>query len=163
MSTFDQPGDQAGDQHDNLDDVDDAADIVPRPRPGYRSRTTSWSQTMAAWSPVAAGVLRAGAGVLAYVGSLLTLPLHHATPFLIGVSLVMLVGGCTSVLKQSRDDVRLRGFGRTFTIASALVVLVATGIALKLGPGAFAPKLSAPPAPRAPAHSDGTVTFEPAG
>lgn len=163
MSTSDQPGEPRGGHDDDSSDDVDGGDIVPRPRPGYRSRTTSWSQTMAAWSPVAAGVLRAGAGVIAYVASLLTLPLHHATPFLIGVSLVMLVGGCTSVLKQSRDDVRLRGFGRTFTIASAVLVLVATGIALKLGPGAFAPKLSAPPAPRAPAHSDGTVTFEPAG
>jgi hypothetical protein len=161
MSTDTPNTDSNNHDDDRDDDVDVDADIVPRPRPGYRSTTTSWSQTMAAWSPVAAGVLRAGAGVLAYVASLLTLPLHHATPFLIGVSLVMLVGGCTSVLKQSRDDVRLRGFGRTFTIASAVVVLIATGIGVKLGPGAFAPKLSAPPAARAPAHADGTVTFEP--
>jgi hypothetical protein len=162
MSSAEHPHD-ADERADERDDDNDVADIVPRPRPGHRSQQTLWAQTMAAWSPVAAGVLRAGAGVLAYVASLLTLPLHHATPFLIGVSLVMLVGGCTSVLKQSRDDVRLRGFGRTFTIASAVVVLVATGIALKLGPGAFAPKLSAPPAPRAPASSDGTITFQPAG
>ena len=143
----------------NTDDSDpDFDSIVPRPRPGYRTPKASLSSTMAAWSPVAAGVLRAGSGVIAYVASLLTLPLHHATPFLIGVSLVMLVGGCTSVLKQSRDDLRLRGFGRAFTIGSAVVVLVATGIALYLGPGAFAPKLSAEPVPRA---YDGTVGFEP--
>ena len=144
------------DTTDNADRFD--GDIVTRPRPGYRTPKASLSSTMAAWSPVAAGVLRAGSGVIAYIASLLTLPLHHATPFLIGVSLVMLVGGCTSVLKQSRDDLRLRGFGRAFTIVSAVVVLVATGIGVYLGPGAFAPDLKAEPAP---AVYDGTVGFEP--
>ncbi len=156
MSSTDDVG---GDDHR---DDNDADSIVPRPRPGYRTpktRTSTLSATMAAWSPVAAGVLRAGAGVIAYVASLLTLPLHHATPFLIGVSLVMLVGGCTSVLKQSRDDVRLRGFGRGFTLVTAAVILMATGIALYRGPGAFAPSLTGPaPAPR---PYDGTVGFEP--
>ena len=142
------------DQDPDLDDP-----IVPRPRAGYRTPSKpAWSQTVAAWSPIAAGVMRAGLGVIAYIASLLTLPLHHATPFLIGVSLVMLVGGCTSVLKVGRQDPRLGGFARGFTIATALLVLVATGIGMYLGPGAFAPQLSAPPAPKA---DDGTIRFEP--
>ncbi|HEY1100696.1 MAG TPA: hypothetical protein VGF99_17275 [Myxococcota bacterium] len=148
----------APDAHDDDDDV--SAAPVPRPRAGYRTPKPSWSSTMQAWSPIAAGVLRAGSGVIAYVACLLTLPLHHATPFLIGVSLVMLVGGCTSILKYGRDDVRLRGFSRGFTLLSALIVVVASGIAVVKGPGAFAPDLGAV-APPKPAVDDGTIRFEP--
>ena len=135
--------------------------IVPRARAGHRTpKKPAWSTTVAAWAPIAAGVVRAGAGVIAYIASLLTLPLHHATPSLIGVSLVMLVGGCTSVRKSGRQDPRLGGFARGFTIITALFVIVATGIGVYLGPGAFAPDLGAV-APAAATVDDGTIRFEP--
>ena len=50
-----------------------------------RSAQRSLSSTMTMWAPVAAGVIRAAAGVLAFAASLLTLPIHFATPFLSGV------------------------------------------------------------------------------
>jgi hypothetical protein len=102
--------------------------------------------------------LRAITGVVAFVASLLAMPLHFATPFLVGVSLVMVVGGCTATLKVTRDDVLLRGFGRGFTLVVAVVLCGAMGVAAVWGAGAFAPDLRAVPA--APRVDDGAIRFE---
>jgi len=138
-------------------DDDDRGAPVPRPRPGYRTPEPGWSVRMSAWAPVTATMLRAITGVVAFLGTMLAMPVHHATPFLVGVSLVMVVGGCTSTLKVTRDDPRLRGVGRTFTIVVSVVVLVGLAIGAFVGPGAFAPRLEGPPRP---ARDDGTVRFE---
>lgn len=134
---------------------------IPRPRPGYRTPEPAWSLSMSAWAPVVASCLRAITGVIAFVASLLAMPLHFATPFMVGVSLVMTVGGCTATLKVTRDDPRLRGFGRFFTIAVVVVILVALGVAGVMGPGVFAPDIMMEPlAAPAPVVDDGTIRFE---
>jgi uncharacterized membrane protein HdeD (DUF308 family) len=123
------------------------------------SRTTPeplW-RVMQAWSPVAAGVLRATVGIVMFAASLLTLPSTLATPFLTGVSLVMLIGGVASVMRHCRDDERLRAFGRYFPIVVAALAGAAVVATLVAGPGAFAPRLASPP-PRA---DDGTIRFSP--
>lgn len=141
-------------------DDDTSAAPIPRPRPGYRTPEPGWSQQMSVWAPIVAAALRAITGVVAFIASLLAMPLHFATPFLVGVSLVMAVGGCTATLKVTRDDPTLRGFGRGFTLAVAVVLLLSLVVAGVLGAGAFAPDLRAVPAIRAPVD-DGTIRFEP--
>jgi hypothetical protein len=145
------------------DDDDDAPSLspVPRSRPGYRTPEPSWSQQMSVWAPIVAAALRAITGVVAFIASLLAMPLHFATPFLVGVSLVMAVGGCTATLKVTRDDPTLRGFGRGFTLVVAVVLLLSLVVAGVFGAGAFAPDLKAVPGPHAPAVDDGTIRFEP--
>ncbi len=129
-------------------------DVDPLPR----QRTATLSTTMTLWAPVAAGVIRACAGVLAFSASLLTLPVHFATPFLSGVGLLMLVGGCVSVTKSCRDEPRLRRFAVVFPLVCAGLVATTAVVVAVMGPGAFAPRLSgtAPPAVR----DDGAVRFE---
>ena len=122
-------------------------------------RTATLSSTMTLWAPVAAGVIRAAAGVLAFSASLLTLPVHFATPFLSGVGLLMLVGGCVSVIKSCRDEPRLRMFARVFPLVCAALVVVTGGIVAVWGPGVFAPDLRG--SPRIVAPDDGAVRFEP--
>lgn len=111
---------------------------------------------MMQWAPVAAGVVRAVAGVLAFAGALLTLPIHFATPFLSGVGLLMLVGGCVSVIRACKDEPRLRTFSRVFPLVCCGLVVVVIGVVAVYGPGLFAPNLRAEPPPR----DDGTVRFE---
>jgi hypothetical protein len=130
---------------------------VPRPRPGYA--TPSLSTTLTQWAPVAAGVVRAVAGVIAFAAALLTLPIHFATPFLSGVGLLMLVGGCVSVVKACKDEPRLRTFSRVFPLACCAVVVIVVGVVAVYGPGAFAPNLRGEPAPP-PAADDGTIRFQ---
>jgi hypothetical protein len=147
------------------DDDGDTGDIgaapIPRPRPGYRTPEPGWSQQMSVWAPIVAAALRAITGVVAFIASLLAMPLHFATPFLVGVSLVMAVGGCTATLKVTRDDPTLRGFGRGFTLAVAVVLLLSLVVAGVVGAGAFAPDLKAIPSAPAPRDDDGTIRFEP--
>lgn len=136
----------------------DGEDLVPRPRPGYRTPPRqTFASTMSVWSPVVAGMLRGVAGVLAYAASLLAMPVHAATPFLVGVSLVMLVGGCVATLRATREDPRLRQVGRWFCILAVVCILGASAIAVALGPGAFAPDVPRPA--RAPVD-DGAIRFE---
>lgn len=150
--------DGARDDIDNSDDSD-SVDVapVPRPRPGYQTKP-SLSATMARFAPVAAGVIRAVAGVLAFSAALLTLPIHFATPFLSGVGLLMLVGGCLSVVKECRDEPRLRWFSRLFPLACSIIVVVVGVIVAIYGAGVFAPDLRREPPP---ARDDGAIRFEP--
>jgi hypothetical protein len=142
---------------DDEDPFADSGTPVPRPRPGHQTPTLS--ATMARFAPVAAGVIRAVAGVLAFSAALLTLPIHFATPFLSGVGLLMLVGGCLSVVKECRDEPRLRWFSRLFPIACSVIVVVVGVIVAIYGAGVFAPDLRREPPPP-PAH-DGAIRFEP--
>jgi len=148
-------------QHDERDaPVGDGAAPIPRPRPGYQTPEPGWSTKMSEVAPIVAAALRALTGAVAFIASLLAMPLHFATPFLVGVSLVMVVGGCTATLKVTRDEPRLRRIGRVFTIVVASALLVALVIAGVFGAGAFAPDLmTAPPRP-AQAVDDGTIRFE---
>lgn len=125
-----------------------------------RHRPSTLSTTMTLWAPVAAGVIRAAAGVLAFSAALLTLPIHFATPFLSGVGLLMLVGGCVSVIKTCRDEPRLRMFARVFPLVCAGLVGVTSVIVAVWGPGVFAPDLGGTPRPLQ-APDDGAVRFEP--
>jgi hypothetical protein len=134
---------------------DDRADVAPVPRP--RTSAPLW-QVMQAWAPVAAGTLRASAGLVMFAASLLTLPTTMATPFLTGVSLVMLIGGVAATIKACRDDDRLRRFGRIFPIAVAGLAGLAIVVTVIVGPGAWAPRLAAPPQA---AIDDGTIRFQP--
>ncbi len=112
-----------------------------------------------AWAPIAAGVIRAVAGLIAFSAALLTLPTHVATPFLTGVGLMMLVGGCVSILKSCQDEPRLRWFARLFPLGCGLVAAGVVGIVVVYGAGAFAPDITGEPtAPRS--VDDGTVRFQ---
>jgi hypothetical protein len=138
--------------------VDDAADVDDAARPRVRQsrdQKPSWSQTMNAWAPVAAGVLRAGVGLVAFAASLLVLPVHPATPFLTGVGLVMLVGGVFAVMKFCKDEPTLTTFGRGFPLVCVLLVVAVFVVVGVEGVGAFAPDLRAAPAP----PDDGAVRF----
>jgi hypothetical protein len=140
-----------------------ASDDEPRD-PGARRgagapRPLPLSLVLTAWAPVAAGVLRSAAGLIMFAASLLTLPMTMATPFLTGVSLVMLVGGVAATVKACRDDDELRGFGRVFPVVAAGLAGVALVVTLVVGPGAFAPQLRAPPPP--PPVDDGAIRFAP--
>jgi hypothetical protein len=158
------------DDHDGASGVDHVGDRVgehdrqrtgpsgPAPaRAGASSggRPVPFSLVMAAWAPVAAGVLRATAGLVMFAASLLTLPATMATPLLTGVSLVMLVGGVAATVKACRDDDKLRVFGRIFPTLVAVLAGVAVIVAVVAGPGAYAPRLHTSPAVR----DDGTVRF----
>jgi uncharacterized membrane protein HdeD (DUF308 family) len=139
--------------HDSADHDDDAAARTPARAPG---RPMPWSTVMSTWAPVAAGVLRSTLGLVMFAASLLTLPMTTATPFLTGVSLVMLVGGVTATLKACRDDDALRRFGRVFPAVVALLAGVAVVVTVVEGPGAFAPQLQRE---AVPAKNDGAVHF----
>lgn len=147
----------SGADDDRADRWDGDVAPVPRPRPGYQ--TPSLSQTMSRWAPVAAGVIRAVAGVLAFAASLLTLPIHPATPFLTGVGMLMLVGGCVSVLKETKEIPALRTFARVFLLACCAGVVAILVVVFVWGAGLFAPNLG-PPAPSPAARDDGSVRFE---
>lgn len=151
------------DGHDGGHDDGDAGGgaPIPRPRPGYRTPEPRWSQRLSEWSPIMAGMLRTITGVVGFVGSLLFMPTHLATPFLVGVSLLMAVGGCTSTLKTTRDEPRMRQTGRRFVYVTAAVCLAAFVVAGIKGAGAFAPDLSGlAPAKKTPNADDGTIRFE---
>jgi hypothetical protein len=132
-----------------------------RPRPGYHTPEPAWSQRMGEWSPLVAAMLRTTVGLVAFVGVMLAMPVHIATPFLVGMSLLMVVGGANATLNVTRDDLALRKVGRVFTLVTVLIVLVSFGIAAVVGVGAYAPRIefSGPPAP-VDTVDDGTIRFE---
>lgn len=143
------------------DAATDAA--VPRRRPRQsRDEPRPLNLVLAQWAPVAAGVVRAVAGVIAFAAALLTLPIHFATPFLAGVGLLMLVGGCVSVIRACSDEPQLRLFSRVFPLVCCGLVVVVVGVVAVYGAGALAPNMRAPNLRAAPAppRDDGTVRFE---
>ena len=149
MAEPNSPDDGRRDPGDDDDHHDDG------PRPAGRM---PWSMVMGAWAPVAAGVLRSTAGLVMFAASLLTLPTTMATPFLTGVSLVMLTGGVAATIKACRDEAPLRRFGRVFPLAIAVLAGVTVVVTVVVGPGAYAPNLAARPARPV---DDGTIRFVP--
>lgn len=146
-------------KHDDTDDsAHDAGDDAAEPA-GARGRAVPFSVTVGRWAPIAAGVIRAIAGLLAFSAALLTLPTHVATPFLTGVGLLMLVGGCVAVVKACQDEPQLRWFSRSFPLVCGVIAMVVVGVVVVYGAGALAPDIFADPAPRAPVD-DGTVRFQ---
>ncbi len=123
-------------------------------------RRVPWSQIMSTWAPVAAGVIRAVAGLIAFSAALLTLPTHVATPFLTGVGLLMLVGGCVSVIKACQDEPQLRWFARLFPLGCGLVATLCVVLVLVYGAGAFGPDIMGDPTVRRAPVDDGTVRFQ---
>jgi hypothetical protein len=127
----------AGDPPDGSDDP-----IVPRPRPGRQTPPRRASLPLVG---VAAGVLRAVAGALAFGASVVALPVHFVTPVLGGVALLMMVGGCLSVQRQARGHRSLRVVTRALVAFCAVIVLVSLAILGLYGPAAFGPDLPGPP------------------
>lgn len=134
------------------DDTADA-DLAPRARPGYRSQPTGMDMTQKA--AMAAALVRVTVGVIGFGGTLLWLPITIATPVLAGVSVLMMVTGCTSLSKATRAT--LPKLTRLIAAAAALCALAIVGLTVVLGAGAFGPVRNMAPPPEAPP----TVTFEP--
>jgi hypothetical protein len=117
----------------------DAPEIDLAPRPRRRAPPTS-SLDRAGFI---AGILRAGLGVLGLFGSTLYLPVHMATPVLSGVSILMMVTGCTTVWRVTRDEARVRPVARVLAVVCALATVVIVGLTAILGAGAFGPNFRA--------------------
>ncbi|OGQ11930.1 MAG: hypothetical protein A2138_22445 [Deltaproteobacteria bacterium RBG_16_71_12] len=131
----------------------DDADLAPRPRAGYRSRPAGLEMTQRA--ALMAALVRVAAGLTGLAGTLLWLPITIATPVLAGVSILMMVTGCSSVSKATRSVYpRLTFMVAAACAAGSLIVVALTAV---LGAGAFGPvrNQAAPPA------GPPTVTFEP--
>jgi hypothetical protein len=148
--------DKPASHHGDDDEDGSELDLGP-PHVGPR-RQASVGQTWIRWSPVAAGALRAAAGLVMFSASLLTLPMTTVTPMLTGVALVMLVGGVAAVVKSCRDDPALSSFGRWFSLSIAALAAVAIIVVLVKGPGAYGPKFHSPGAPM---PQDGSIRFSP--
>lgn len=127
--------------------------LAPRPRAGFHSRPAGLDMTQKA--ALMAALVRVIAGLTGLAGTLLWLPITMATPVLAGVSMLMMVTGCTSVSKATRSVYpRLT---RTVAAACAAGALIVVALTTVLGAGAFGPVRNQPgPSPGPP-----TVTFEP--
>lgn len=137
-----------------LDDThQDDAELAPRARPGFKSQPTTLDMTQKA--AMVAALVRVTVGVVGFGGTLLWLPITMATPVLAGVSLLMMVTGCTSLSKATRHA--LPHLTRWVAAGAGLCALGVVGLTLALGAGAFGPVRNAAPPPPGPP----TVTFEP--
>lgn len=134
-------------------DADGAADLAPRARPGFRSAPAGMDMTQKA--AMVAALVRVTVGVIGFGGTLLWLPITMATPVLAGVSVLMMVTGCTSVSKATR--LVIPKLAPLVAGATALIALGIIGVTAVLGAGAFGPVRNMEPAPAGPP----TVTFEP--
>ncbi len=137
------------------DDEDDAG-IAPRPRPGYRTPRPGGGAAEKA--QLFAGVLRAGAGCAGLFAALLYLPIQAVTPILAGVSILMMVTGCTSTWRAVRDAPSLKLVLRVLVAGCAAVTLLTLLLTWILGAGSLGP-LAQLKAERARAGSP-TVHFE---
>ncbi len=132
---------------------DDDAELAPRARPGFRSQPVALDMTQKA--QVVAALVRVVAGLIGFGGTLLWLPITIATPVLAGVSVLMMVTGCTSLSRASR--LAMPRLTPVVALASAAGTIVIVGLTVVLGAGAFGPLRNMPPAPQ----GRPTVTFEP--
>lgn len=138
------------------DALDVSAAIVPRPRPGFRSKKPPGISSRVK-SELIAAVLRSAVGVVCLAAATLYMPVHKVTPILTGVSLVMIVTGTYSVWRVGVSERRLRSPTRVLAWlipSAALAVLLAM---VFLGPGAFGPSWEALASP--PGY-DGTVRLQ---
>ena len=108
----------------NADDADDGG-IAPRPRPGFRSQPAFGAAEKAG---LFAGVLRAAVGCAGLFAALLYLPIQNVTPVLAGVSILMMVTGCTSSFRAVRD---MRSLKRVpyFVLGACALVYIYIGAA----------------------------------
>jgi hypothetical protein len=128
-------------------DVDDDSDVAffVRPEP-------------LALPVLVAGAVRAALGALGAVASLLTLPIHFATPVLIGISLLMLVTGCAGAFQASRGHPHIRRAVWVLIAMCAAAVAGALLVVAVKGAGAYAPKWR--DAPAAPEHEGTEIRFQ---
>ena len=144
-----------------MDDAEDEQnDIAPRPRPGFRSRRDSGDATQKA--ALFAGVLRAGVGCAGLFAALLYLPILNVTPILAGVSILMMVTGCTSTWRSVRDVPALRKLPYAVMGGCALVIVATLVVTVVLGAGALGPIAKASARAKHLPHDDTpTVSFQP--
>lgn len=111
--------------------------IVPRPRPGFKTRRPEVSAHLKA--AFFAAAFKSSVGVFCLATSVLYLPAHKVTPILSGVSLMMLVLGCHALWKVGRDEPRLARYTRPLLWAFPLASLLVFGLMLLVGPGGLGP------------------------
>jgi hypothetical protein len=107
-----------------------------------------------------AGVVRAALGALGAVASLLTLPIHFATPVLIGISLLMMVTGCAGAFQASRGHAHVRRAVLGLMSACGVAVAGALVVVAVKGAGAFAPKWQETPEPAKTEHDGTEIRFQ---
>jgi hypothetical protein len=107
---------------------------------------------------VVSGLVRASLGACGFVGALLFMPVHFATPILSGISMLMMITGCTSLMRAARYDKRVNALLKGMAAVCALVLVATLGMVLVMGAGRFAPEPTLAPAS---AKDDGTVRFAP--
>lgn len=129
--------------------------IVPRPRPGYKSRPQGIPTRTKA--ELVAAVMRALIGVVSLATAVLYVPTHMVTPILSGVSVIMVVTGTYSVWRVGVAEPRLRHLTRPLTWAIPALAVAVFVAMLVVGPGALGPDWS--DLAGEPAY-DGTVRFE---
>lgn len=138
------------------DAMEEASSIVPRPRPGFKSRRAPTGIPGSTKVGLVAALLKTGVGLTCLFAAVLFMPIHMITPVFSGVSCVMIVTGTHSIWRLGVDEPRLRRTTRFLTwLIPGLVVLIFLLMWI-LGPGAFGPDWAAP----VPAEFDGTVRFQ---
>src|ERR1043166_2404123 len=150
----------AADAADAAVDADAAADssIAPRPRPGFRSKPAFGATEKAG---LFAGVMRAAVGCAGLFAALLYLTIQNVTPILAGVSILMMVTGCTSSFRAVREMPALKRVPFILMGACGLVTAVSIVLTMTMGAGSLGPLADLKHMPK---HSDGgapTVSFQP--
>lgn len=137
-------------------DEEEMSSIVPRPRPGFKSRRGPTGVAGSTKIALVAALLKTGVGLTCLFAAVLFMPIHMITPIFSGVSCVMIVTGTHSIWRLGVDEPRLRPTTRFLTwMIPGLVVFIFLLMWI-LGPGAFGPDWAAP----VPADFDGTVRFQ---
>src|SRR5687768_602630 len=112
-------------------------DLAPRPRPGFRTPRAPDAHLDRA--RLFAGALRALLGTAGFFASLQYLPIQMATPILSGVSLLMIVTGCTSAWRAVAGAPALRRLPLVLVAVCALAVATTLVLTVVLGAGALGP------------------------
>jgi hypothetical protein len=139
--------------------MDDADDIAPRPRPGFKSRAGGVIPG-GEKAHLFAGVLRAAAGCVGLFAALLYLPIQPVTPILAGVSILMMVTGSTSSSRAVRDVPALKSVAVFVIAACAVVTALTLGLTLVLGAGSLGPFAHMSHGAVPASTDDGTIRFE---
>lgn len=138
------------------DDGDVSSAIVPRPRPGYRSRRPPPGIAGASKVALVAALLKTGVGLTCLFAAVLFMPIHMVTPVFSGVSCVMIVTGTHSIWRLGIEEPKLRQPTRVLTWLMPALTVGVFLLMWILGPGALGPDWTAAPPP----EFDGTVRFE---
>lgn len=135
---------------------EEMSSIVPRPRPGFKSRRAPAGVAGSTKIALVAALLKTGVGLTCLFAAVLFMPIHMITPIFSGVSCVMIVTGTHSVWRLGVDEPRLRRITRFLTWLIPGLVVAIFLLMWILGPGAFGPDWGAP----IPSEFDGTVRFQ---